>query len=1157
MAKFDLTSSQHEAVYTRGKPLLVSAAAGSGKTRVLTERLMARVAEGEDIDRFLVITFTRAAAAELRARILTELNERSAANPADRRLRRQTALLYRAHIGTIDSFCTALLRENAYAMGISPSFAVLEQERAQSLRRRALEEVLESAYESIETDPALRELVDTVGAGRDDAALGELILSLHQQMQSRAWPELWAKEALAQLAAEGVDEVGETPWGAWLLDDAAREATYQAAQLERALGLMKGDEKMEAAYGPSFAEAALQLRDTARTARDGIWDRAAQFARQPWPRLKSLQKYEDEARKSFFKGIWDAAKKGAEKIAKTLAGQNERLLAGLRASRAPLGALMELVFALDRAYAARKKRAEALDFSDMEHYCVRLLSHEDGSPTAAAEKLSARFAEVMVDEYQDVNAVQECIFQSLSGGGRRLFAVGDVKQSVYRFRLADPGIFLAKYGAFAADESAARVLLRENFRSAAPVLAATNTVFDAILSRELGDLDYDDEARLVGGAQGYPDTLPKPELCVLDYAGDEELPDKTLAEARYVARRIRALVDGGTRIRDGGGERPLRWGDIAILLRTPSSSGAAYRRALLEQGIPANARQGSAFFEQAEIRFVLAMLAVADNPRQDVPLIAALRSAPYGFTPEELSAVRAAGEGDLWSALQERAKEDARCREFIETLGELRLLARELPTDALLRRLYDKTGLMALCCAMSDGEARVARLMLLYEYARKFEQDGSRGLFRFVSWLKNLQERGDEPTPPMQTGAVQILSIHKSKGLEYPVVFLADLAHGWSNKGASEAVLCHSDFGLGLKRTDTAQGLVYPNLAWRAIAARQKREELSEQMRVLYVAMTRAKERLIMSCTVKKPEEKWAAYCAAAESPVSPRLLATADSMAPWLLRAAAADGGKTIETKILTEETAAAEDAPSAASELPPEPDEALVQALRERLAWRYPHEAALRLPSKLTATEAKRLHESADTEAAALTTERRRFRRPDFGKNERPLGGTERGIAAHLVMQHIDLAMTGSAEDIAADIERLHRRGFLDVRQAEAVSPEDILAFFRSPLGRRVKRAQKLWREFRFSLLCPASDWFADAPADEQILLQGVIDLCILEQGGLTVIDFKTDGTVEPELYREQLRSYALAMQRITGLPVQGAELWYLRKKVHKSLALKELLC
>ena len=1154
MPKFELTTAQKEAVYTRHKPVLVSAAAGSGKTRVLTERLMARVAEGEDIDRFLVITFTRAAAAELRGRILTELNERSAADPGDRRLRRQTALLYRAHIGTIDSFCGSLVRENAHRLGLSPGFTMLEQDRGESMRRRALEELLDRAYEHIEENEAFRSLVEAAGAGRDDGTLAELILSLHDQMQSRAWPEKWAAEALDMLNMSPFTDAGQTPWGAWLLADAAAEAEYRAADLEKALEFMRGDEKMERAYQEPFAEGALLLRDLARAAREGCWDRAAEFASAPWPRSGRLMKYEDEARKEYVQSFWNGAKKAREKIAKELAGRSEGLLRGLAESRPALEALMELVLGLDREFAARKRRAEVCDFSDVEHFCVQLLATEDGRPTPLAEKLSERFAEVMVDEYQDVNAVQELIFHCLSGGGRRLFVVGDVKQSIYRFRLADPGIFMAKYEDFAGRRDAARVLLQENFRSAAPVLAAANSVFDAIMSRDLGEIEYNDEARLVGGAGGYPEDVPKPELCVLDYAGDEELPDKTLAEARWVAGRIRRMVEERELITDGGNRRPVEYGDIAILLRTPGSTGAAYRRALLEAGVPVSARQGTAFFEQPEIRFAVAMLAVADNPRQDVPLVAALRGLPFGFTPDELSAVRSAAKGDLWTALCVRAESDERCAAFVALARQLRELSRELSTDALLRRLYDKTGLMDLCCAMPDGAGRTAHLMMLYDYARKFEQDGYRGLFRFVTWLRNLAERGEEPALPAEPGAVQIMSIHKSKGLEFPVVFLADLGHGWRRSGG-EAVLCHSEFGLGLRRTDGERGLVYPSLAWRAISARQKREELSEQMRVLYVAMTRARERLILSCCVKKPEEKMEEYRRHAAGPVSPRLLAGAGSMAPWLMRAAAADGGKTLQMHLVTSPESPGGQAGERPA--PPAAEEALVQALEERLAWRYPYEAVMALPSKLTATEAKRLSLPEDPEAAQLLKgPSRSFRKPDFGKKDRPLSGAERGIAAHLVMQHIDLAQTHSLEAVAAEIERLRFRGFLDERQAAAVAPGDILAFFRSDIGRRVKAAEKVWREFRFSLLCPADTWFPEAPEGEEVLLQGVIDLCILEKGALTVIDFKTDAEVLPELYAGQLRSYALAMGRITGLPVRGAELWYLRKKVQKSLAFAEKL-
>ncbi len=1148
MSEFRFTPSQARAIGVRGRPVLVSAGAGSGKTRVLTERLIARVLEGEDVTRFLVITFTRAAAAELRGRILKELNARAAADPADRRLRRQSALLYRAQIGTIDSFCAALVRENAHLLGIAPSFSVLDEDRAQAMRSRALEDVLDRAYETIEENGDLRLLVDSVGAGRDDSRLAELVLAVDDRMQSHAFPERWAAEKLAALDVAGLTDAAQTPWGRYLLDDAGAEAAYRAEELERALGLMAQPENAPdmGSYPASFDQMALLFRDLARAAADG-WDATRAVLDRPAPRLGRMGKDADPALKDRVKAVWDGAKKALEKLRRDLAGDSAALLAGTAASRAPLTALMELVWALQAEYAARKRRADACDFADVERLCAKLLCDENGGPTALAGAVSGRFAEVMVDEYQDVNGLQELIFRRVSGEGKDLFMVGDVKQSVYRFRLAEPAIFNAKYDAFGAGDGE-RVLLRENFRSRPSVLNACNAVFSRIMSPALGDVAYNDEARLIPGAEYPARGEVKPELCLLEAAGaeGEDTPDKVRLEARYVAGRIRAMVEDREMISDGlGGMRPVRYGDIALLLRTPGTTGAAFRRALTEAGVPVSARQGGAFFAQPEVSFTLSMLAVIDNPRQDVPLIAALRGLPFGFTPDELSAVRAAARGDLWDALLARAREDGRCERFVSLVQELRSFAREEPTDSLLRRLYDRTELMTVCGVMTDAGRRIADLMQLYEYAWRFEQGGGRGLFRFVSWLRELEKRGLEPPAPNRDDAVQLMSVHKAKGLEFPVVFLADLGHGWNARGGAQ-VLCHGALGLGMRMTDTVRGVQWPTLPWRAIDRLTRREELSEQERVLYVAMTRARERLIMTCVRRPSAEKQALSSPAEPGPVAPRVLMQARSAASWLVAAAAADGGETIQVKLVTPGGTETERSPETRER--PAGDGELVKEIGDRLAWRYPFAASVALPSKLTATGAGEMaYGGADPDAAELPRQggrvADRLRRPDFGRTGRPLSGAERGVAAHLVMQHIDLARTASERDIRDEIARMERMGFLDGRQAAAVDPADILAFFRSPLGARLLGAEKVVREFKFSLLCPAGLWYPQAPEGERILLQGVVDCCIREGDALTVIDFKTDARIEPGRYDGQLRAYAAAMERIYGLPVKQAALWYLR--------------
>ena len=1151
MREFKPTPSQERAIKTEGGPILVSAAAGSGKTRVLTERLMARVLAGEDIDRFLVITFTRAAAAELRGRILAELNARAAADPADRRLRRQSALLYRAQIGTIDSFCTALVRENAHLLGVSPSFSVLDEERAQALRARALEDVLDRAYEDIENDQGLRTLVDSAGAGRDDSRLGSLILDLDSRMQSHAFLRQWAAEKLAMLDTAGLADAAQTPWGRVLLDDAIAEADWQASELERVLAPMRLPENAGPmkGYADAVAEMALLFRDLSRAAAEG-WEKARAVLARPNPRLGRVGKDADQTLRERVKTVWDGARDALVRLRKSLAGDSAALLAGLDASKAPLTALMDLVWALEDEYAARKRRADACDFSDVEHFCVRLLCDGEDGPTALAGTVSDRFVEVMVDEYQDVNAVQELIFRRVSHEGKNLFMVGDVKQSIYRFRLAEPDIFLEKYHAFADGAEGKRVLLRENFRSRASVLAACNGVFSRIMSRALGQVDYDGEARLVPGAAYPPEGEVRPELCVLEPGAEvgEEAPDKVRLEARYVAGRIRAMVDNRESVSDGnGGLRPVRYGDIALLLRTPKTSGGVFRRALSEAGVPVSARQGGSFFSQPEVSFTLSMLSVVDNPRQDVPLVAALRGLPFGFTPDELSAVRAAGKGDLWDALRARAREDERCAKFAALVERLRSFAREASTDSLLRRLYDETELLTVCGVMADASRRIADLMQLYEYARRFEQDGNRGLFRFVLWLRELERRGLEPPAPAEGDAVQILSVHKAKGLEWPVVFLADNSHGWNRQRGAQ-VLCHRELGLGMRVTDPVRGVQWPTLPWRAIDRREQLEELSEQERVLYVAMTRARERLVMTCVQPKAAEKLAAYGPASREPVSPRVLARAQSVTPWLLAAAAGDGGETIDVKLVAQDQAETAAEPAVRPIPPADPD--LRAEVDERLAWRYPFEAAVALPSKVTATGVGDLAPgAADPEAAELPEPAGhitdRLRQPDFGRDARPLTGPERGVAAHLVMQHIDFGYVGSAAEISGQIARMEALGFLEPRQAAAVDPDDILAFFRSELGARLLGADRVVREFRFSLLCPANTWYPQAPEEERILLQGVVDCCLEEKGALTVVDFKTDGTVEPDRYTGQLAAYAAAMERIFQKPVRQAALWYLRKK------------
>ena len=1154
MADFIPTASQAAAIHSRGSTVLVSAGAGSGKTKVLTERLMAYITDPEDpadLDSFLIITFTRAAAGELRGRILEELARRLAEDPGSRRLRRQSALCRRAPIGTIHSFCAALLRENSHLAGLSPDFKSLDEDRARSMKAAALERVLDACYEKPESCPGFLLLADTVGAGRDDRRLAELVLNLHEKMQSHARPEQWARQQV-ELLREPAADAAETPWGQEIQRHARRSVGFWSDQMDRLLEELQADDKLRKGYLPSFAQTADALRELGRCLELG-WDKARSALPVPFPRLGGVRDYEDKEKLERIKKRREDCKEAMKRLESSLYADSASLLAEMAETEPAMSALLTVALQFDKAYSRDKQRAGLVDYADLEHKTAAILTDEEGRPTELARRVAARYTEIMVDEYQDVSQVQDTIFRAVSREERNLFLVGDVKQSIYRFRLADPEIFTEKYLRYRDAREAApgeprRIDLQENFRSRQEILAGANAVFSRCMSRALGDIDYDQTAALRPGASFQGEgAAPELLLLALPESGEEERPDSAALEADMVARQIQTLVESGMTIQDRGLRRPVRYGDVAILLRSVNTVGGAFRRALTARGVPVATGQGGGFFQSVEVSTVLSLLAVLDNPHQDIPLIAVLRSPAFGFSADELSQIRAADKkGDYFTALTRRAEEDEKCRAFLHLLEELRREAPDRSAAELVEQLLERLDLLAICSAMSDGEQRRARLLALLELAEGFESTGYRGLHRFVLWLRRLAERGQEPSLGADTAsAVQILSIHKSKGLEFPVVFLCNTARPFNKQDSRETVLVHPKLGLGPKRTDLERRVEYPTLARNAIKLRLERETLSEEMRLLYVAMTRAKERLVLTAAVKRPEALLEKTAAALTDPLEPELLARAQSPVHWLLSACLADGGEHLKLRILP---AARETQDEAEAGETPAADPAVRAELERRLAFRYPYPEAERLPSKVTATELKGRAEP-DPDAQALSARGPGgFRLPDFGRELRPLTGAEKGVATHLVLQYMDFAQGGSLEAVQREIQRLRDARFLTEREAQAVDAEAIVKLFASPLGRRMLQAEEIRREFHFSLLCDASELLGSG-AGERVLLQGVVDCFIREGGALTVIDYKTDRVrTEAELqsraahYTPQLRAYGAALERICGLPVKECVLYFL---------------
>ena len=751
MPEFAPTKDQRAAIEKRGSSILVSAGAGSGKTKVLTERLMRRMQDEEkpvDLDRFLVITYTRAAAGELRSRITQSLGEALARDPGNRRLRKQSALVPRAQIGTIHSFCTAFLREFAHMAGIGPDFGVLDEQRAAGMKATALERVLEEHYANADKYPGFLLLADTVGAGRDDRKLGELVLNLHSKMQSHARPGDWS-ERQRDILWEKAEDLSQTAWGKELMKNAAETVDYWVEEMEKVLSVIRSEPAIAKAWLEGYAQSTDEMRELRRCL-ELSWERS----RACFPISFGggvLRKSPDKTLSDALKARRDACRRAMEKLAESFALPQEEMLADQQRSAPAMEALLELVNAFDDSFKAAKRRANLLDFSDLEHLCAQILIGEDGSPTELALQVRDRWEEILVDEFQDVNRVQDDLFNAISRDGKNLFMVGDVKQSIYRFRLADPTIFIEKYEKARLWEEAEqgedmRILLRENFRSRREILDGANAVFSRCMSRSLGEVDYNEEAALLYGARDYVGSVPKPELLLLRLEqgdGDEDAPDKVALEAAMVGEQIRQLMREGTTVQGKEGPRPLEYGDIAVLLRATKDPGPIFRRVLTGMGIPVGFGQGDGFFQAEEISAVISLLAVLDNPHQDIPLIGVLRFPALGFDANELSAIRAsAPEGDFFTALRAWSEKNEKGRRFLALLERLRRAAPDLRAADLIDLILEELDMLAVCSAMRDGEQRRARLMELSDLSERFEKTGYRGLHRFVLWLRRMAEKG-------------------------------------------------------------------------------------------------------------------------------------------------------------------------------------------------------------------------------------------------------------------------------------------------------------------------------------------------------------------------------------------------------------------------------
>ena len=1174
------TEEQQAAIDNRGGTLLVSAAAGSGKTAVLVQRVLERVTDPQnpcDIDSFLIVTFTKAAASEMRGKIADALTALAAEQPRNTRLRRQLMLVHRAKITTVHAFCMGLLKEHFHELGLPPDFRTAEESEQKAMRAEVLEEVLEAQY-AREQD-SFAALVDAVSGGRNDRQLETVILETFDNLQASPKPKK-VLEAYQQQFVRPFDRLADTDWGRELLDTAKDRIGYGIAALRDALEEMQGADEVQEKYEPVFLDDLRQAQNLLALVEDGAWDEAVRQClalRTQRKRLTSPRGYED---KEFLKrlqnsrAVWkDIADELADKV---LCVSEAEVRADMLLMAPAIQALCETVQAFMDAYQAEKLRRGVVDFNDLEHFAVELLTDAEDKPTPLAK--SMHFSEIMVDEYQDTNAVQDAIFRAVSDEERNIFMVGDVKQSIYRFRLANPGIFLQKYQSYTdaervMDNGPRRVVLSKNFRSRPEVLDSVNYLFRALMSERLGDLAYTDrEALHVGASFPVGQDDYRTEFCVLETRSeDEDAPESIRQEAAYCAGRVRSMLDAGFRVTDKqtGQLRPCRPEDFVILLRSVKNKAPVFQRELMALGIPAGADTPDDMLQTPEILTLISWLEMVDNPRQDVPLLAAMNSPIGGFDEEELAEIRLYDrDNDYYCALKAAAEQLPKAAEFLNRLKELRLLAVDLPVRQLLWHIVDITGAMGVFGAMPNGRARQHHITALIELAGSFERGGSRGLFAFVRYLRELRESGSGMTAADSEeagGMVRIMTIHKSKGLEFPIVIVANCTKRFNEQDLSKAVLVHEQMGISMRCRDRERGLQYDGLDRRAMASALRREMVSEELRVLYVALTRAKEKLICVAALKDMEkqvEKWAAI--GALRPIPPYALSGANQYALWLgvplLRHPSA-----IELRKLCVRPPELDvDAPDcfiirAVPYQRPEDRELTgenghveqPERLEAPVLKSYARDALRDLPSKLTATAIPESFRAVEAqEDTRLTPQETSLRRPFFERESIGLTPSEIGTAHHLFLQFCDYARCESHEGRQAELERLREKHILSEAQADAIRLDRIAAFFTSDLYHQLKTAKAVHREFKFSMLAPAGEYYAEAAdfPDEQVLLQGVID-CLLETGdGLVVMDFKTDrvsaqwAQQRAEQYRGQLEAYRRAAETVFHKPVRGCALFFL---------------
>lgn len=1191
------TSEQKKVIDLRDRDILVSAAAGSGKTAVLVERIVNRICVDNppvDIDRMLVVTFTKAAAAEMRERVSRAIDSLKEQKPDDENLQRQSTLVHNALITTIDSFCLFVVQNNFAQLNLDPDFRIGDQAELKLMLKDALAQVFEDNY-AREDNEAFINLIDTYSKGRNDSAVRQMVEDIYYKAGSSSWPRKWMNSLLRLYDIKSAKQLEDSEIIKEIVD-------YSRVLLEEDVQELTMAKDLASAT-PGLEKYALTLSEDIALF-DGMADVTGYVGMQEFlnkisfGRIAVIRKFDgDEKKKERVKSMRDATKKKVDGIKQKYFGMSiELMYEQLERQRPFVKELIRLSLEFYDAMEAVKTRKRVFDFSDIEHFALRILVDEQTlEPTETAREFSKHFEEIMIDEYQDSNQVQEDILTAISRehqGVGNMFMVGDVKQSIYRFRMARPELFMEKYNTYTSDDSAhQRIDLHKNFRSRNEVLDFTNDIFYKIMAADLGNVQYDDDAALYPGAS-YPKETMRPELLLVDYKDEdlsEIIEDKVQIEALLIANRIRSLMENGMVTDKKTGQlRAVQYRDIVILSRSVATWGNTVAAVLKDCDIPAHVESNTGYFSSYEIQVILSMLRILDNPLQDIPMAAVLASPIVGMDDEELAQIRSAFKGvsfaqaALSAMAGEDGYEDEKLKAFALVFERLRGAVADTPIHELLYRMLDETGFYRYASAMPAGKRRRQNIDMLIEMAAAYEKTSYKGLFHFVRYI-DIQQKyeidyGEADTAGENDDVVRIMTIHKSKGLEFPVVFVSGLGKGFNTQDTKSDLVIHEKLGLGLVEKTKSPRTKRPSLIRNEIESRIKRENLGEELRVLYVALTRAKEKIILTGGLSNAQKSFEKYRGNvnANQPISFGQREGAGCYLDWVIPAMLSYPDKYTVSTVDATEFAARTAMDMAANDISKAQlighisaaDETKAKELAEEFDFEYAYASDITKKSKYSVSELKHdsmveKYDSTEREAERpkFLLEEKETYVPDFARDDEAGGasneskepknaagvnqGALRGTAVHRVMECLDfksLCDIDTKDHVAVSafvkksMDEMLKKGLITDDMYRLTRPKLIEQFISSDVAARMAQADKrgdLYKEKPFVM-----DY-------EGVLVQGIIDVFWLENDKIVLLDYKTDRVnAAKELidrYSTQLKLYADALGRIfstDGKSIQADE-------------------